>query len=70
MSKIKEEVLNSSLELKSEHLDAMHLINKFMRVCRDTQQTPKRFENLCMICTITQENMVFDIVLSETFVYL
>ena len=44
MSKIKEEVLNSSLELKSEHLDAMHLINKFMRVCRDTQQTPKRFE--------------------------
>ena len=44
MSKITEEVLNSSLELKSEHLDAMHLINKFMRVCRDTQQTPKRFE--------------------------
>jgi hypothetical protein len=44
MSKITEEMLNSSLELKSEHLDAMHLINKFMRVCRDTQQTPKQFE--------------------------
>ena len=44
MSKITEEVLNSSLELKSEHLDAMHLIRMFMEVCRDTQQTPKRFE--------------------------
>ena len=44
MSKITEEVLNSSLELKSEHLDAMHLINRFMQVCRDTQQTPKSFE--------------------------
>jgi hypothetical protein len=44
MSKITEEMLDSSIELKSEHLDAMHLINKFMQICRDTQQTPKSFE--------------------------
>ena len=44
MSKITEEMLDSSIELKSEHLDAMHLVRMFMEVCRDTQQTPKSFE--------------------------
>ena len=32
------------LELKPQHLDAIHLIDRFMLICRDTHQTPKQFE--------------------------
>ena len=44
MSKITEKTLNSSFELKPEHIDAVHLIGGFMKVCRNTSQTPKQFE--------------------------
>tara|TARA_R100001224_G_C3918777_1_gene114529 strand:+ start:35 stop:214 length:180 start_codon:yes stop_codon:yes gene_type:complete len=44
MSKTKEKMFSDSLQLKSEHLDAMHLINRFMKVCRNIDQTPKQFE--------------------------
>ena len=44
MSKTKEKMLGSTLELKPQHLDAIHLIDRFMLICRDTHQTPKQFE--------------------------
>ena len=44
MSKTREKILNTSLQLKSEHLDAMHLVNRFVAICRDIHQTPKQFE--------------------------
>lgn len=47
MSKTKQQLLPEGigLQLKSEHLDAMHLMNRFMSVCRDIHQTPKQFES-------------------------
>tara|TARA_R100001463_G_scaffold135965_2_gene200248 strand:+ start:187 stop:366 length:180 start_codon:yes stop_codon:yes gene_type:complete len=44
MSKTTEEILTKDLQLKPEHLDATHLISRFMKICRDTRQTPKKFE--------------------------
>ena len=44
MSKTIEKMYDNPPKLKSEHLDAIHLINRFMRVCRNTHQTPKQFE--------------------------
>ena len=44
MSKTTEEILTKDLQLKPEHLDATHLIGRFMKICRDTRQTPKKFE--------------------------
>lgn len=44
MSKTKERMLGTTLELKPHHLDAIHLIDRFMLICRDTHQTPKKFE--------------------------
>ena len=32
------------LELKPQHLDAIHLIDRFMLICRNTNQTHKKFE--------------------------
>ena len=36
--------MGSSLELRPYHLDAIHLMDRFMMICRDTDQTPKQFE--------------------------
>ena len=46
MSKTKEKLLPEGvgLQLKSEHLDAMHLMNRFMTICKDIHQTPRQFE--------------------------
>lgn len=44
MSKTKEHIMGSSLELRPYHLDAIHLMDRFMMICRDTDQTPKQFE--------------------------
>ena len=43
MSKIIEQAFSDPLELKPQHLDAIHLIDKFMLICRDTHQTQKHF---------------------------
>ena len=45
MSKTKEQQLGATLELKPHHLDAIHLMDRFMMICRDTNQTPKKFES-------------------------
>tara|TARA_A100001201_G_scaffold1761_2_gene4499 strand:- start:14016 stop:14195 length:180 start_codon:yes stop_codon:yes gene_type:complete len=45
MSKIKEHMLPSSLDLKPHHIDAVNLIDKFMEICRDVHQSPLQFEN-------------------------
>ena len=45
MSKTKEHMLGATLELKPYHLDAIHLMDRFMLICRDTHQTPLQFEN-------------------------
>lgn len=43
MSKLK----RKSMEIRPEHIDALHLINRFMNICRVVDQTPKQFEK-CM----------------------
>ena len=44
MSKTTEEIITQSLQLKPKHLDATHLIGRFMKICRNTSQTPRKFE--------------------------
>ena len=44
MSKTTEEILTRNLQLKPKHLDATYLMGRFMKICRDTRQTPKKFE--------------------------
>jgi hypothetical protein len=36
-------MINNPLELKPQHLDAIHLIDRFMLICRNTNQTPNKF---------------------------
>lgn len=44
MSKVSEQMFEGSLELKPHHLDAIHLMDRFMMICRNIHQTPKEFE--------------------------
>ena len=67
MSKTKEKILNTSLQLKSEHLDAIHFVNRFVAICRDIHQTPKQFEKSMHELYKRRKIMVFNTLLT-TFV--